>query len=729
MTKSTNTRKAIGLAFAGFLLISTAIVVVSQEGPKSVRIPPAIMVRILMAEDERHWDEALSSLLAHADPAVRKRAALAAGRIGDERGVLALIAMFKNDMDQGVRTMAAFALGETESAIAGDALATALSKNDPPGSRARVVEALGKITAALPQTDESRLRDLRRAVLGVLEFEARRSSAPDTDTTLMALTAVLRARPENAGDLVAEFLTHSDPSIRADAANTLARLRAKNGNEQLKKLLTADPDAVVRANAARVLGATEEKSAHDSLLDRALKDEDLRVRVSAIRALAAIKETRATEPLTTRGNQLVDEQRSGARLNELLEIATTLGRLAQNTNSTAVVAFLDRLRSAVEYSAPEVEIAKARVAPNAYSSELQKQLGQRSDSNWRVWSAIAQGAAELANAAAGDSKSEALRVLTNALSCPQNVVEAKARPVKANAVNGASCTPIPTMAMSDFLRAYAAFKQPDTAAIMRSRLSHNDVIVRSTAADLLGELPPDDANSRALIAALPQALAEKESNDAPLSILDALGKQKTEAANQAIQSALNSRDHIVRRRAISVLKANGAGEFSSRIGTVQTGNTRSDYLRVINRFGKKVQATINTTKGSFTIEFYPEDAPLTVDNFIGLAKKGYFRGIAFHRVVPNFVIQGGDPRGDGSGGPGYQIRCEINEISYARGAVGMALSGKDTGGSQWFVTHSPQPHLDGGYTVFGRVVSGMEVVDSVTRGDVIRSVVVREVSR
>jgi cyclophilin family peptidyl-prolyl cis-trans isomerase len=125
------------------------------------------------------------------------------------------------------------------------------------------------------------------------------------------------------------------------------------------------------------------------------------------------------------------------------------------------------------------------------------------------------------------------------------------------------------------------------------------------------------------------------------------------------------------------------------------------------------------------MELLPDAAPLTVDNFVQLARRGYYRGIVFHRVVPNFVIQVGDPRGDGNGGPGYSIRCEVNEVAYDRGAVGMALSGKDTGGSQWFVTHAPQPHLDGGYTVFGRVVSGMNVVDEIVRGDTISSIVVR----
>jgi len=159
---------------------------------------------------------------------------------------------------------------------------------------------------------------------------------------------------------------------------------------------------------------------------------------------------------------------------------------------------------------------------------------------------------------------------------------------------------------------------------------------------------------------------------------------------------------------------------------VQTKNTTADYERAIARIGKQVTAVVTTTKGSFTISLLPDDATLNVDNFIQLAKRGYFGGITIHRVVPNFVIQDGDPRGDGNGGPGYQIRCEINDVPYERGAVGMALSGKDTGGSQWFVTHSPQPHLDGGYTVFGKVVAGMNTVDAIARGDVIRSIVITE---
>ena len=112
-------------------------------------------------------------------------------------------------------------------------------------------------------------------------------------------------------------------------------------------------------------------------------------------------------------------------------------------------------------------------------------------------------------------------------------------------------------------------------------------------------------------------------------------------------------------------------------------------------------------------------------NFVRLAERHYYAGTRWHRVVPNFVLQDGDPTGTGNGGPGYAIRDEINPVRYLRGTMGMALSGPDTGGSQYFITHSPQPHLDGGYTVFGRVVRGMETADRVIQDDPITSIEIK----
>ena len=133
--------------------------------------------------------------------------------------------------------------------------------------------------------------------------------------------------------------------------------------------------------------------------------------------------------------------------------------------------------------------------------------------------------------------------------------------------------------------------------------------------------------------------------------------------------------------------------------------------------GKLPRAEIVTERGTITLELYPVDAPLTVENFLSLANSHYFDDGTFFRVVPNFVAQDGDHRGDGNGGPAYTIRDEFNPRRYERGSVGMALSGPDTGGSQYFMTHAADPHLDGRYTVFGRVIGGWGALDALVQGD------------
>jgi len=121
-------------------------------------------------------------------------------------------------------------------------------------------------------------------------------------------------------------------------------------------------------------------------------------------------------------------------------------------------------------------------------------------------------------------------------------------------------------------------------------------------------------------------------------------------------------------------------------------------------------ARVRTSKGEFIVQLLAADAPVTVANFVTLAERGYFNNLRVHRVVPDFVVQDGDPRGDGNGGPGWSIPDEPSPHTYSEGTVGMALSGPDTGGSQWFVTLSPQPHLDDTYPILGRVSRGMHVV-------------------
>jgi peptidyl-prolyl cis-trans isomerase B (cyclophilin B) len=136
------------------------------------------------------------------------------------------------------------------------------------------------------------------------------------------------------------------------------------------------------------------------------------------------------------------------------------------------------------------------------------------------------------------------------------------------------------------------------------------------------------------------------------------------------------------------------------------------------------KAVIETDKGNIELVLFEKDAPNTVKNFEKLANSGFYNGLKFHRVIPDFMIQGGCPKGTGTGGPGYTIKCEINIQKHGTGALSMAHAGKDTGGSQFFITHSPQPHLDGKHTVFGKVEKGMEVVNKIKVGDVMRKVTV-----
>ena len=141
-------------------------------------------------------------------------------------------------------------------------------------------------------------------------------------------------------------------------------------------------------------------------------------------------------------------------------------------------------------------------------------------------------------------------------------------------------------------------------------------------------------------------------------------------------------------------------------------------------------ATLTTKYGDMKIEFFDNDAPITVDNFVRLAKSGYYDGLTFHRVIPDFVVQGGDPTGTGAGGPGYSIKCELTGDNqyHDRGVLSMAHAGKDTGGSQFFICHSRRntSHLDRKHTCFGKVTEGVDIVDQIRQGDKIEKIVVHE---
>jgi cyclophilin family peptidyl-prolyl cis-trans isomerase/HEAT repeat protein len=211
------------------------------------------------------------------------------------------------------------------------------------------------------------------------------------------------------------------------------------------------------------------------------------------------------------------------------------------------------------------------------------------------------------------------------------------------------------------------------------------------------------------------SLTEKDDINMYQLLLYALGELDAKELIPDISKFLNSNKYDIAKAAADALKKITGNDFENQI---KAEKYRTDFdWQLIENLKQIKSIGLVTTKGEIKIELFPESAPFTVQSFVKLAEKHYFDGTIFHRVVPNFVIQGGDPTGTGYSGPDYSIRTEISELSFETGYVGMASSGKDTEGSQFFITHSPQYHLDGKYTIFGKVIDGMDVVDKIQVGD------------
>jgi cyclophilin family peptidyl-prolyl cis-trans isomerase len=202
-----------------------------------------------------------------------------------------------------------------------------------------------------------------------------------------------------------------------------------------------------------------------------------------------------------------------------------------------------------------------------------------------------------------------------------------------------------------------------------------------------------------------------------LETINALKLSKTIAFLDSVYLNTSHRD-------IAKTAATGLSNFDIKIEKRDFSSFSLFVPDSINYDSEPINITINTEKGDIGIELWPLDSPLTVSHFLYLIKKNYYKNLTFHRVVSDFVIQGGDPTGTGWGGPGYSIPCEYNDKLFIRGSIGMATAGKDTGGSQFFICHSEQPHLNRRYTNFGLVKNGMDVVDKITKDDKILNIII-----
>ena len=642
------------------------------------------LAHLLAAADARTLDASLlGTALRSGDLGVRRQAALAAGRIGDAAAVPLLLPAL-SDSDAAVRANAAFSLGLLKSTSAVPAL-VALVRSVPAAEQdAPQVEA----ATALARIGGPEAGRALREILG-------NGTTPGVATppaTSAALVAAWRLGGGSLAGALVGYADDPDPVVRWHALYALGRLRVPKGAAVLVGGLH-DADPRVRAAAAR--GITR------ALLDSArvqwrsvaeglrllLSDSVSDVRINALRTLATFHDSSLAASVAPHIND--------ADVNVAVQAETTLGVLG---GSVAVAALGPRARSAVFALRRQALIALAQADSAAGVTAA---VGVVADADWR-WRAVA--------AEAFGAARERARLETQ-------VADADGRVV--------------AQALQALTR---VVPEGDTSLSRRARalLEHPDPAVRSVAADVLARHPAV-ADVDLLVQAYNRAAGDPF-DDARLSALSALGSIARASADGRLQVATRfvgvvprPDDYLVRRLAAERLP-DAAAQWGPAV-PIATGRSDADYRDVARRYlapalaGQPLpRATIETDRGTLVVELLADQAPLTVAAFLSLVDRRYFDGSRWHRAVPNFVVQDGDPRGDGWGGPGFVLRDELNPTLYQTGTLGMALSGPDTGGSQFFITHSSQPHLDGTYTVFGRVVSGATVLPGIAQGDRIRSI-------
>lgn len=641
---------------------------------------------ILFAEDARRYDErVLTEGTRHADPIVRRHAALALGRIGDRRAVPLLLEQLA-DLDSLVRLDAAFAIGQL-----GDPLPLGRLRElliDTPIEAHTTLHA--EIVAAVAKIGDPEGGSVLRELLTRWGTTGGTGQAPVS--VIRALREAWRLQDHAPHLVLARFARSSVTAIRRPAVYALARLAVPETIDALLQGAT-DPDADVRRVAVRSLtrayadSADRNPSSVAGLVRQLVDDSVAAVRIAALRALA----TYGSPELA----RAAEDRVSDADPNVRLEAVSALGALG---NSGSVTLLTELVRQGPGMLRRPALISLARLDAPAARRFARSWMRQAS------WQARATAAEVLAI----DGSDSAVTWLGSLVRDADGRVAAQA---------------------------LAALERADSIAarsLAPAMLAHSDPVVRTFAAEMITRRP-DRSDVDRLVDAYGLALGDSIP-DARLAAVAGLGALARSGLPErvAVEDALFGRypqsdDALVRRAAVRELPGS-----TSRWGPaepVETGRDIGDYRDLARRFVLPVERgaspprlIIETERGAIVVELFAADAPVTINALLRLAAQRYFDGQAFHRVVPAFVAQGGDPRGDGWGGPGFALRDEVSRRRYERGTIGMALFGPDTGGSQFFVTLAAQPHLEGIYPVLGRVLEGDEILDRLIVGDRIRSV-------
>ncbi len=503
-------------------------------------------------------------------------------------------------------------------------------------------------------------------------------------------------------------LTHSSTDIRWKAVCAFMRIRDPRYAVNVLPLLN-DADERVRMDAARALGAMSLKASEEprlkdiqnALIERATSDTSWQVRVNAVAALG-------TFPF------ILDDLK---KIYFLIAFEGLRDR-SEHVRITAIRSMARSYAGDVKDWPSFLNPFSERFLPQAFPTERVEILqtlitmgGERVWDNVEIRSWLERSlhskdryvragtTAALANLRSRRAAGYLKEALLDSFSLVQNhaidgLLRSRSNEGRELVINALDTQNPWTLALAAYSLA------SDTTALKDRRLC-----------DFIAER----------IVATASKLRDSLDIDSKATLLDALGEMGSMHAVPFLKSFLGDSLRPAAEHAANSLKKITDANYTDSIRTVRSGTrfNAEDYVRIKTR---KPSAEIETDAGTIRLDFYVDEAPFTVINFVRLAERGFYDGVYFHRVVPNFVIQAGDPTGTGWGGPGYWIRSEFGARTYDRGTVGMASAGRDTEGSQWFITHSSQPHLDGRYTVFAHVKDGMDVVDRIQVGNRIRKI-------
>lgn len=666
------------------LLLLTIIAVACNSAPPRVPPPPvaaappaptayaltaAEEAQILALEDRREYDPTLvEAWLHHPNPLHRARIALALGRIGPHT--------FIDSNGNGER--------DTTERQAGVEDLAGLIKDPDPTVRVTAAFALGQIgDVAAADTLGQFAMDADGGVaaeavealsklaprLPLARYVPFTAESQREGVRARAIRYLFRFRSDEASAIAAAALASPSALIRQEAAYALARRGYAPAREHLE-LLLSDPSALTRSYAARALGNIASADSVERVVD-ALLDVHPWVRTNAVVTLAKIA---AKDP------------RVGDRPEDAVKVIALTDDPDPGTRSSSIEALSDYAR--------HNEIARKRLLDIAVNG-----------SRWQRELAAGAIAKQL-----GDEK-----LLPADLSSWAKVRVLEAASAVSDAVRARYAGDADPLVRFNAISTIPDDRVDANLQLIRTALEDSDVIVRGYAIDRFAK--SSAADKVHVLAAAEERARHDTQDDARLAAIRGITDEAF------LRSLLRDDDPVVRRVAADLIE--------QKLGKPRPQFTplpvKADYAAIVAWANAPHTATIHMARGRIEVQLLTRDAPMTTWNFAQLARKHFFDGTTFMRVVPNFVIQGGDPRNDTEGGPGYAIRDEINLQKYTRAAVGMALSGPDTGGSQYFITHSPQPHLDGGYTIFGRVTDGMtSVVDQVERGDKVETITIDE---